>query len=386
MRANLKVSVLLALLAAPVATAPAGAVSGGAALPIEQAPYVVWLNGRCTGTLISPTRILTAGHCLDGSSASDDLLLVGVDGNLLSTAQRDARAIPIAGYSVHPKFKESFPFAHDDPSDAIAVNDVGLILLKKPITTIAPVRVAGVADAALEAPGVQTTLIGYGDTAPPPDIGAPPVHPLQQGTMPVIGASDCAQAFPRAIQPSMGCSEDLARHVPLIQACAGDSGGPVVVSTPAGPVQIGVTSWGPETMNGACGEKFLPDVYMRTAAFTSFINQKRPVIEPFIKRRRDTSGGLGSAVVKVAGTPREGHKLTCKVPKLGGNPYTLSYSWSVTRGVRVVELRGATKQTLEITHSLYRVPKHDRNVACRATARNAGGSISMSAGFVRLKK
>ncbi len=57
MRPRLVLCVVLALLAAPVLAAPAGAVSGGAALPIEQAPYVAWLNGRCTGTLISPTRI-----------------------------------------------------------------------------------------------------------------------------------------------------------------------------------------------------------------------------------------------------------------------------------------------------------------------------------------
>src|SRR3954453_10668400 len=252
---------ILTVLAAALAVAPAHAVSGGTTMPIEQAPYVAWLGGRCTGTLISPTRILTAGHCLDRHSASEELLLVGVDGNPLSQKQRLAMAIPVAGYSVHPKFKESFPFAHDDPFDAIAVNDVGLILLKKPLTTIKPVRVAGAGDAGLEAPGVQANLIGYGATMPISMTPAPTL-PLQQGTMPLISGADCALAYPRAIQPSMGCQEDLAHHAPLIQACPGDSGGPVVVPTAAGPVQIGVTSWGPGTRKGECGEKVLPDVYI----------------------------------------------------------------------------------------------------------------------------
>src|SRR4051812_36503368 len=184
MRPRFWLPILLVLLVVP---ASAGAVSGGTTLPIAQAPYVAWLGGRCTGTLISPTRILTAGHCLDNHSASDELLLVGVDGNVLTSKQREAMAIPVAGYSVHPKFKESFPFAHDNPSNAIAVNDVGLILLKKPLTTVKPVRVAGAGDAALEAPGVQASLIGYGQTHP----GGPSDLPLQQGTMPLIGASDC---------------------------------------------------------------------------------------------------------------------------------------------------------------------------------------------------
>jgi secreted trypsin-like serine protease len=376
-----------ALIVAAIATAPAGAASGGTALPLEQAPYVAWLGGRCTGTLISPTRILTAGHCLDGHSASEELLLVGVDGNLLTGKQREAMAIPVAGYSVHPKFKESFPFAHDNPSNAIAVNDVGLILLKKPLTTIAPVRVAGAGDAALEAPGVQATLIGYGATVPPPELGAPPIQPLQQGTMPLIGSSDCAQAYPRAIQASMGCQEDLAHHTPLIQACPGDSGGPVVVPTAAGPVQIGVTSWGPETMNGACGEKFLPDVYMRTAAFTAFINQKKPVIEPFLNRRRTADGGFGSAASKIVGTAQVGRTVTCKVPKLGGDPYKVSFAWSVEKKAGFVDIPGATKPKLKVTRAIYQSAlKEARRVACTATARNAGGSLSMFSGSVRLKK
>jgi hypothetical protein len=197
--------------------------------------------------------------------------------------------------------------------------------------------------------------------------------------MPIISAADCAQAYPRAIQPSMGCQEDLAHHTPLIQACPGDSGGPVVVPTAAGPVQIGVTSWGSETMNGLCGEKFLPDVYMRVAAFTAFINQKKPVIEPFLKRHRST--GFGAASSKVVGTRHVGRIVKCVAPKLGGDPYKLSYTWQYSGTAGFIDIRGATKQTLKITRSLYRrLPKESRRVGCTATARNTGGSLDMFSG------
>jgi hypothetical protein len=179
----------------------------------------------------------------------------------------------------------------------------------------------------------------------------------------------------------MGCNEDLAHHTPLIQACPGDSGGPVVVPTPGGPVQIGITSWGPETMNGACGEKFLPDVYMRTAAFTAFINQKKPVIEPFLKRK-NTAG------VDVRGVARIGASIKCVVSKLGGDPYKLSYSWVDTRLSGFVAIPGKTKgQTLKITRAIYRhLLPENRRLGCMATAHNAGGNLTLFSGTVPVHK
>src|SRR5258708_5331034 len=131
----MRAKLILAVLLTAIVAAPAQAASGGATLPIAQAPYVAWLGGQCTGTLISPTRILTAAHCLDGQDVADARVLVGVDGNTL-TSGVSKLAVPVRGYSLHPKYKLSFPFAHKSPENAIAVNDVGLILLKQPIRTI----------------------------------------------------------------------------------------------------------------------------------------------------------------------------------------------------------------------------------------------------------
>jgi secreted trypsin-like serine protease len=378
MRAKLVLAAFIPVLA----TAPAQAVSGGETMPIAQAPYVAWLGGRCTGTLISPTRILTAAHCLDGQDIADANVLVGVDGNTL-TSGASRLAVPVRGYTVHPKFKLSFPFAHNRPQNAIAVNDVGLILLKKPIRTIAPVRLAVAGDGALEAAGTAASVLGYGDTGPETETGLPPKAPLQRGALSVLGTSDCEKTYPRAIQATMICTADLAHQAPpFVTACPGDSGGPVIVQTPNGPVQVGVTSWGEEVMDVACGQGPQPDVAMRVSSFASFINRAKPVIQPY-------TTGPGFRHTRIVGVARVGNTVTCKPPRLGGAPLKLSYEWLVGTdegGLRT--LRHARVPKLKITQAIYNSarPPEGRILFCIATARNAGGSLSTGLSGTPLKK
>jgi secreted trypsin-like serine protease len=367
----------LALALAAVTAAPAGAVSGGSALPIAQAPYIanVDVGGRCTGTLISPTRILTAGHCLDGHDANGAVIVVGIDANTAPRSQVRAAALAVRGFSVDPDFGESFPFKHDTPQEAIAFGDVGVILLKKPVTGIAPIRLG---DAA---PGAAAMVIGYGLAAPPilnPPPGAAPTPPtpLQQGALSVISLTDCAKLYPKALQPSMLCTQDLVQHDPHVQACAGDSGGPVIVQSPSGPVQVGVTSWGAEVMGAQCGATSLPDVAMRVSSFASFINKAKLPIEPFTLRR--------NALPHLTGGRHVGDTLTCHPPKFGGDPSKVSYSWQTSQ-LDFIQLKGQHKPTFKITRAVLKLSKQARQVYCTVTARNAGGSLSLQ-NAVRLLK
>jgi len=177
--------------------------------------------------------------------------------------------------------------------------------------------------------------------------------------MTVISPADCKRAYPHAIIPSEICGQDLsARRPPLVQACPGDSGGPFIRQTPAGPVQIGVTSWGPEVKDARCGFRHLPGVYMRTSAFASFINDPNPVIEPFpTDPEHDCT--------HVTGVPKVGQTLTCTPAHFGGSPATLSYRWIFN--FKTI----SKKQTVVATKAMA-----GHHVGCHVTARNAGGSFT----------
>jgi hypothetical protein len=131
MRTRIALAVLAVGFALASAAAPAGALSGGKRKAISEAPYVAWLPSGCTGTLIAPDRVLTAGHCLDGFSPVGYSVIIGADGNSLvpSGGNRFAGAIahggiPVRGVAIDPRFKESFPFAHKSPQNAIALHDL----------------------------------------------------------------------------------------------------------------------------------------------------------------------------------------------------------------------------------------------------------------------
>jgi secreted trypsin-like serine protease len=344
-------SFLLAVAAALLYAAPALAVSGGSTVDISTVPFVVG-TGNCTGTLIAPDRVLTAAHCLDGAG-NGFYVAVGA-GTVDFTKLPSSARYSAKGVSIAPGFKLSFPFAHKRPQNATAVNDVGMIVLDRPVKGVTPVPIAGPQDAGLEQPGSAVRLLGYGATKP---VEAGPLIPLQGGDLRLIDATTCESAYPKAIEPTDICARD--DDAPLTQPCPGDSGGPLLAQTPNGPVQIGVTSWGSEVKEKACGKAHLPAVWMRVSKFHDFLTAANPVLAPYTRQK-----------VKLTGK----RTLTCHAPTFTGSTFRVTYQWGVPRfpGQLVHEMphplrpiKGATKRTLKRTGR--------KQVACAVTAANASG-------------
>lgn len=188
---------------APLGPAP---VVGGELARNDPAVVALTTHGGtiyCSGTLVSPSIIVTAAHCLHGLQPPVRVF-IGTD------PASDGLFVPVAWAIEHPDYAKK------------GLADIGLVLLARPVT-IRPVLLPE-HDFAQHAPTGPLRLLGFGDTEPS-DPHAP------------VGVK-----FGREV--ALAGVENYFLHYG-VGACHGDSGGPTFAREADGTERlVGVISRG----------------------------------------------------------------------------------------------------------------------------------------------
>jgi hypothetical protein len=213
---------------------------------------------RCTGTLISPTVFLTAGHCVHEATAAR----VWFDTDLT-----DNEEYPFGGETSI----EGTPIPHPNFTGALTppnTSDVGVVILSEPVEGLGfgALPEIGLAEELNGPPGKTATLniVGYGRQLVKPELIIELVR---------------HQATPMLVELNGALTKDYGIHLSSNPgkgggtggSCFGDSGGPALAAEGSN-IVVGVGSFG---LNANCrGAGFYYRVDTEYAQ--EFINQFLP--------------------------------------------------------------------------------------------------------------
>ena len=131
-------------------------ILGGAATSEHPAVGLVHLavaRSFCTGTLIAPDVVLTAGHCIEGDEKVDAFYTGS--GQTVSDATTDPATLGMIRYAVVDQVRyPTFEYFYTCPNPAL---DVALLRLAKPLTDIGAVAFGGTPRT-----GAACTTVGFG--------------------------------------------------------------------------------------------------------------------------------------------------------------------------------------------------------------------------------
>ena len=335
-----------ALVAAPAGAGQDNRIVGGQVASPGEYPGLVSLSAsvrgeedpgfthQCGGTLIGPTTVLTASHCVAGTTPDEWDVIVGrEDLSDTSTGER----IPVLHYTTHP-----------------GSADVAILELARPASA-EPTPLATSEDEALFGPGTTATAAGWGmksETQGPSDD-------IREVDVPIVSDSSCLRAyrdFGGMHMQEMICAGEKGKDT-----CAGDSGGPLYVHDAEGNLlQVGITSFGQ-----GCGREGFPGVYTEIPAVLDFITDPDPVWAPIPESGR----------AKIRGTAKVGGRLRCDEGEWSGEDVEFRYTWTAGYNPRPISHERSIKPGSKLA---------GKKLSCSVVGMNRGGFVDLASGTVRV--
>jgi secreted trypsin-like serine protease len=221
-------------------------VVGGTRVPAGKWPDVAVVISRdstCTGTLIAPDVVLTAGHCI-GAEAPIEVIIGTVNYGLPGTGER----IAVAWARTYPSWDERYDIA---------------VLKLAARSKAEPRKIAAVCDTRVGlVGGALVHIVGFGLAT---EAGTDRNTALREADMPVLDPTCTMDA---ACQASIAPHGEFIAGGNGVDACFGDSGGPIYLLTDDGWALVGVVSRGLAVPGLPCGEG---GVYVRADKVVSWV-------------------------------------------------------------------------------------------------------------------
>jgi secreted trypsin-like serine protease len=220
--------------------------------------YIVDVRGRyvyqCTGTVVAPSLILTAGHCAENMKTGVVNRPAGyrVVTGTVDPMMPEASVSTVLGVVVYPGLVRKV----DD-------GDAALLVLSTP-TTAPPITLATTSDMGRFSAGSPAVIAGWGITSYEQRL---PTERLQSASTAVQGRKWCTTNAPPFYAKNEICTITAPSYA--TGACAGDSGGPLLAQRPTGgePVQIGIAVH----VYGRCSTR-RPSVFVSIGSISSWVH------------------------------------------------------------------------------------------------------------------